>query len=94
MREPALADDLRGPGPATALPVRFEVVEELDEFLSRPTQALVEDMGRLDGDILLLGVAGKMGPTLARLARRARPRGSCSAAPTCTWRSTAPATRA
>ena len=28
-------------------------------------------MGRLDGDIILLGVGGKIGPSLARMARRA-----------------------
>ena len=38
-----------------------------------PTPALIDDLGRLEGDILILGVAGKMGPTLARLARRAAP---------------------
>jgi nucleoside-diphosphate-sugar epimerase len=39
--------------------------------LSTPTPALCDAMARLDGDILILGVGGKMGPTLARLARRA-----------------------
>src|SRR5690349_14537009 len=43
----------------------------LDEILTTPTPALVEAMGRLVGDVLVLGVGGKMGPTLARLARRA-----------------------
>jgi nucleoside-diphosphate-sugar epimerase len=33
--------------------------------------ALVRDVGALSGDILILGAGGKMGPTLARLARRA-----------------------
>jgi nucleoside-diphosphate-sugar epimerase len=45
--------------------------ERLDELLSEPTDAVVATMARLDGDILVLGVAGKMGPTLARMARRA-----------------------
>ena len=58
---------------ASALPARFDDVEELDEFLSRPTDALIEDMKQVDGDIMLLGVAGKMGPTMARLARNAAP---------------------
>jgi nucleoside-diphosphate-sugar epimerase len=44
---------------------------ELDDRLSEPTEEVVETMRRLSGDILLLGVAGKMGPTLARMARRA-----------------------
>ena len=40
-------------------------------MLTTPSSALVEDMARLDGDIMLLGAGGKMGPSLARLARRA-----------------------
>ncbi|HEX7010325.1 MAG TPA: NAD-dependent epimerase/dehydratase family protein [Phycisphaeraceae bacterium] len=46
-------------------------VETLEEFLSRPTPAVVDLMARLRGDLLLLGAAGKMGPTLARMAKRA-----------------------
>lgn len=46
-------------------------LEELDELLSRPTERVIESMRRLEGDLLLLGVGGKMGPTLARMARRA-----------------------
>lgn len=45
--------------------------KELDEMLSTPSQALIEDMKRLDGDIMILGAGGKMGPTLALLANRA-----------------------
>ncbi|MCS7315620.1 MAG: NAD(P)-dependent oxidoreductase [Bryobacterales bacterium] len=45
--------------------------EELEERLSRPNPADVEFMRRLEGDLLILGVAGKMGPSLARRARRA-----------------------
>jgi nucleoside-diphosphate-sugar epimerase len=59
--------------PGSRLPDRFESVEQLDDFLAAPSQALVEDLASLDGDILILGVAGKMGPTLARLARNAAP---------------------
>ena len=46
-------------------------VEELEEQLSRPSEADVAAMSALDGDLLILGVGGKMGPSLARLARRA-----------------------
>jgi nucleoside-diphosphate-sugar epimerase len=45
----------------------------LEEFMTRPSQALVDDLARLDGDIMVLGAGGKMGPTLARLAKRAAP---------------------
>ena len=57
----------------TALPERFADVDALETFMSEPTPALVEDLARIDGDILVLGVGGKMGPTLARMARRAAP---------------------
>jgi nucleoside-diphosphate-sugar epimerase len=53
------------------LPVAFRDVEHLDELLSEPTPAVVDAIGRADGDVVVLGVAGKMGPTLARMARRA-----------------------
>lgn len=46
----------------------------LEEFMTRPSRALVESLARLDGDIMVLGVGGKMGPTLARLAKRAAPK--------------------
>lgn len=48
-------------------------VEQLEEVLSRPDADVIADLGRLDGDILVLGASGKMGPTLARMAKRAAP---------------------
>ncbi|HXV23123.1 MAG TPA: NAD(P)-dependent oxidoreductase [Alphaproteobacteria bacterium] len=42
--------------------------------MTTPSQALVEDLAAVEGDILVLGVGGKMGPTLARLAKRAAPK--------------------
>ncbi len=44
---------------------------ELDELLSRPSPALIAMMKRLDGDIIILGIAGKMGVTLGLAAVRA-----------------------
>ncbi|MFI5279502.1 MAG: NAD-dependent epimerase/dehydratase family protein [Gemmatimonadales bacterium] len=44
---------------------------EIEEELSRPAPADVAALRALAGDILVLGVSGKMGPSLARLARRA-----------------------
>src|SRR5512145_2318160 len=55
------------------LPDRFESVAALDDFMTEPTPALVADLARVPGDILVLGAAGKMGPTMARLAKRAAP---------------------
>jgi len=46
-------------------------VRQLEDLLSEPTDGVVATMGRLEGDILILGVGGKIGPTLARMARRA-----------------------
>jgi nucleoside-diphosphate-sugar epimerase len=55
------------------LPLRIEDVDRLEDVLTTPTPALIDDLARLEGDILVLGVGGKMGPTLARLAKRAAP---------------------
>lgn len=45
----------------------------LEEVMTRPGAALRADLAAVPGDILVLGAAGKMGPTLCRLARRADP---------------------
>jgi nucleoside-diphosphate-sugar epimerase len=47
---------------------------QLEDFLSTPSEADVQALAHLDGDLLILGVAGKMGPSLARRAKRACPR--------------------
>jgi nucleoside-diphosphate-sugar epimerase len=49
----------------------------LDEVLSRPTPALVSLMERLEGDILVLGIGGKMGVTLGLAAARAIREAGC-----------------
>jgi hypothetical protein len=46
-------------------------IDALEEALSYPTQAVIDQFARLDGDLIVLGVAGKMGPSLASMARRA-----------------------
>ncbi|MBQ2956530.1 MAG: NAD(P)-dependent oxidoreductase [Clostridia bacterium] len=43
----------------------------LDELLSTPSQALIEDVKKLEGDIMILGAGGKVGPTLSLMAKRA-----------------------
>jgi hypothetical protein len=45
--------------------------EELEEHLSRPSEADAAALAAMDGDLLILGAGGKMGPSLAKLARRA-----------------------
>ncbi len=53
------------------VPETIRDTAQLDELLSEPTPGLVELMQRLPGDILVLGAAGKMGPSLSRMAVRA-----------------------
>src|SRR5438045_854454 len=55
------------------LPETIADTEALDQLLCRPTQALIDDLAKVGGDIMILGVAGKMGPTLAGLAKAASP---------------------
>ena len=55
------------------LPERFESVAQLEDFMTAPSPELEADLARLEGDIMVLGVGGKMGPTLARMAKRAAP---------------------
>lgn len=52
-------------------PERVGSLEELEELLSRPTDQVCDVMRRLSGDLVLLGAGGKMGLSLARMARRA-----------------------
>jgi nucleoside-diphosphate-sugar epimerase len=56
-----------------SLPETISDIAALDELLCRPSQALIDDLQKVDGDIMILGVAGKMGPTLAGLAKAALP---------------------
>ena len=49
----------------------IDTEEELEERLSRPSAADANAIAALDGDLIILGAGGKMGPSLARLARRA-----------------------
>ena len=55
------------------LPKTIPDIASLDQLLCRPSQALIDDLNKIDGDIMVLGVGGKMGPTLAGLAKAAQP---------------------
>src|SRR3981081_4476217 len=46
-------------------------VAHLEDLISEPTEAAIEAVRQTKGDFILLGVGGKMGPTLARMLRRA-----------------------
>src|SRR3954462_10502355 len=58
---------------AMTLPSTFADVEQLEEAMSRPSEALVQALRQVPGALMVLGVSGKMGPTLARMAKRADP---------------------
>jgi nucleoside-diphosphate-sugar epimerase len=58
-------------GHARVSPSSIRDDAQLEDLLSEPTPGAIEALARLEGDLLLLGVGGKMGPTLARMARRA-----------------------
>ena len=45
--------------------------EKLDKILTTPSEALIEDIKKIDGDIMILGAGGKMGPSLALLCQNA-----------------------
>ncbi|HHV80777.1 TPA: NAD(P)-dependent oxidoreductase [bacterium] len=49
----------------------MRTIEELETKLAEPSDALISEMVQIKGDIMILGVGGKMGPSLARLARNA-----------------------
>lgn len=49
----------------------MEDIHTILENFREPSGALVQDMATLSGDILILGVGGKIGPSLAILAQRA-----------------------
>jgi len=52
-------------------PDKISNIDELNELLSEPTQEVIDFMSRLKGDIMFLGVTGKIGPSMARMVVRA-----------------------
>src|SRR5579859_82578 len=52
-------------------PERIESIEALDEIMTRPQSELIDFIKTLSSPLLILGAGGKMGPSLAWLARRA-----------------------
>ncbi|MCM8768824.1 MAG: NAD-dependent epimerase/dehydratase family protein [Candidatus Omnitrophica bacterium] len=57
------------------LPEKIETEEQLEDCLSQPGLEVINVLKEIPGDIMILGVAGKIGPSLARLLVR-----SCQAA--------------
>src|SRR5262245_57486590 len=59
--------------PTSDLPEAFHDVEHLEDVMTTPSPTLTAELSKLPGDVIVLGVGGKIGPTLARLAKRAAP---------------------
>lgn len=49
----------------------LKTLKQLEKMMTTPSDRLVEDMKKIDGDIMILGAGGKMGPSLAKLAKNA-----------------------
>src|ERR1700704_3729684 len=52
-------------------PEQIESEDQLDELLTRPSAPLLQFIKTVSSPLLILGAGGKMGPTLAVLAKRA-----------------------
>jgi nucleoside-diphosphate-sugar epimerase len=57
----------------SALPDCFRDVEHLEQVMTAPSATLRAELAGVPGDLIILGIGGKIGPTLARLAKRAAP---------------------
>lgn len=55
------------------LPAGFEDARDLEAHMACPSREVTSDLQAIDGDIMVVGVGGKMGPTLARMAKLALP---------------------
>lgn len=53
------------------LPSVINTVEELEELLSTPYPETIRDLGEVEGDIMVLGAGGKIGPSLVMTAAKA-----------------------
>lgn len=52
-------------------PEKITNEEQLEELLSRPGDELIKMFAKLDGDIIFLGINGKIGPTMSTMAKKA-----------------------
>ncbi len=52
-------------------PEKINSEDQLEELLSEPGKEVIETFSRIEGDIIFLGVGGKIGPSISRMAKRA-----------------------
>lgn len=71
--------------------IRDEI--ELEQVLSEPSPADLDYASRLDGDVVIIGAAGKMGPSLARRVHQALQRSGSRGRVLAVSRFSAPAVR-
>ena len=64
-------DTRRIPAPVKAFPDKIDSETGLEAVLADPSEVLIEFAREIEGDLLILGAGGKMGPSLARLAANA-----------------------
>ncbi len=53
------------------LPDSITTPDHLDDLISEPGSEVIDAISRIDGDFIFLGVGGKIGPSLARMAKKA-----------------------
>ena len=71
LEETSFEGVMNDPAKVTSWEANFENEDALEARLARPSPALIADLAHTKGDLLILGVGGKMGPSLAALARNA-----------------------
>jgi dTDP-4-dehydrorhamnose reductase len=52
-------------------PDKINDITALEDLLSQPTEASIKMFSEIKGDIMFLGIGGKIGPMLAKMAKRA-----------------------
>lgn len=52
-------------------PAVGNLLSEIESDLSTPSRALIDDLATIDGDVIVLGAGGKVGPSVAAMAARA-----------------------
>ncbi len=59
------------------IPDFIDSIDQLEQVLTNPTSVLLDSVARLQSPLVILGAGGKMGPTLAVLAKRAAEAAKC-----------------
>ncbi len=63
---------------SASLPDAIKTLDELDQLLSRPSAQLLQSIRNFSSPLVIVGAGGKLGPTLAVMARRAADEAGCA----------------